>query len=339
MWIDQHVCLDMIERGVNLSYTDRQAAEALTSRLGHSRWAAVTLARAFLAALDGGDVETLARMIAAEWPQSLKEAKQRLADARSKGFASALPPRTKKGSAENPITKLFPATITEQRFIERLDQLTAARTSVTYSDERESEHGFVDFTLREGAEELPINIKNAGTRFLRAQELVKLSPDDCLPIAAYKAYGAVEKLPSLLYVISVDYNMTAMLDQQLPKLLDANELIVWQLINNFSGYYLTQAEDLFVFETVKKHWGDLRKLAEQNPFHVISARRAIRILQTKPERTPGIGLRAWGTSSNAEVNVHISISQETTPWDTVSERITRNGVVRKREEVVFDPEI
>jgi len=242
--------------------------------------------------------------------------------------------------------KLFPATITEQRFVELLNQLASARGSVTYSDERESEHSFVDFTVREGSEELPINIKNAGTRFLRAQELVKLAPDDCLPIAAYKAYGAVEKSPSLLYVISVDYSMTAMLDQQLPKLLDANEIIVWQLINNFAGYYLKQAEDLFVFETVKKHWDDLRKLAEQNPYHVISARRAIRILQTKPERTPGIGLRAWGTSSNAEVNVHISISQETTPWGTVSERIARNGVVdiisavnRKREEVVFDPEI
>lgn len=87
-------------------------------------------------------------------------------------------------------------------------------------------------------------------------------------------------------------------------------------------------------------------MTEKTAFHVISARRAVRILQTQPQRTPGIGLKAWGTGANAEVNVHVSIREDTTPWSLVSHRIVVNGIEdiirainRKRVEEVFDPEI
>ena len=83
-----------------------------------------------------------------------------------------------------------------------------------------------------------------------------------------------------------------------------------------------------------------------NPFRIISARKSIRILQKKPKRTPGIGLRAWGTGASAEVNVHIKVSEETKPWEEIFERITLNGlddiieaINRKRTELVYDPEI
>ena len=94
------------------------------------------------------------------------------------------------------------------------------------------------------------------------------------------------------------------------------------------------------------YWEQFAQMAAANPFHVISARRAIRILQQKPERTPGIGLKAWGTGASAEVNVHISIKAETTDWTIVSDRIRQKGVTdvidavnRKRQEWVYDPEI
>ena len=81
-------------------------------------------------------------------------------------------------------------------------------------------------------------------------------------------------------------------------------------------------------------------------FRVISARKAIRILQKLPKRTPGIGLRAWGTGASAEVNVHISIEQETKSWMEIHERVSSRGlsdiieaINRKRTEVVYDPEI
>ena len=69
-------------------------------------------------------------------------------------------------------------------------------------------------------------------------------------------------------------------------------------------------------------------------------------MQAQPKRTPGIGLRAWGTGASAEVNVHICVSQETKCWCEIANRIGSNGlrdivgaINRKRTEVVYDPEI
>jgi hypothetical protein len=80
-------------------------------------------------------------------------------------------------------------------------------------------------------------------------------------------------------------------------------------------------------------------------FRIISARKAIRILQKHPKRTPGLGLRAWGTGASAENNVHVSVADETKIWDEIFIRIVKNGlpdiisaVNRKKAELVFDPE-
>src|SRR5262249_42470378 len=142
---------------------------------------------------------------------------------------------TRTGSAENPITKLFPATITEQRFLDLLDKLLRERSTLTYTDERESGHKLTDFTLHEQGLKLPINIKNAGTRFAQARQLVGLDPDDCIPIPAYKAHAAIDSVPNLLYVVSVDYDLVARLNALLPRLFDSDERIVWQLLNQYAG--------------------------------------------------------------------------------------------------------
>src|SRR5439155_18777659 len=102
----------------------------------------------------------------------------------------------------------------------------------------------------------------------------------------------------------------------------------------------------FVAAIVKRHWAKIAPRVLPAPFRAVSARKAIRILQTKPQRTPGIGLRAWGTGASAEVNVHLSISGDTKPWPEIASRITVNGVSdiitavnHKKTEVVYDPEI
>jgi precorrin-3B methylase len=55
---------------------------------------------------------------------------------------------------------------------------------------------------------------------------------------------------------------------------------------------------------------------------------------------------AWGTGASAEVNVHVSISEDTTPWNVVSNRIKLNGIVdivsavnRKQMREIYIPEI
>jgi len=327
---------------------DEEAARALANVLGDCHWEAAALARAFLSLLQNGDPEGAARIAYETGPLSLKRSREILYAVRAdgSGFTPYLNLRKKTGSAENAITKLFPATITEQRFLELLDELRDRQPGVQYRDDRESGHTLSDFTICEHDFELPINVKTAGTRFERATDLVGLDPDDCVPIPAYKAHAAVEVLPNLIYVVSVDFQLIGKLEAFLSSRLSRDEAIVWDLLNRYSGSRVREAEDLFVFGTVRRYWHDLKTLAANTPFNVISARKAVRVLQTEPQRTPGIGLRAWGTGARAEVNVHVSIQTDMTPWREVSERIIARGlgdiiqaVNRKRVEEVFDPEI
>jgi hypothetical protein len=328
------------------TYTDLQVAEALVRVIGSSKWEAVALAHGFLIAQGGGTAEDAARAIYERCSQTLTKSRECVAAFSTSGFFSMIPPRERMGSAENAVTKLFPATITEQRFLEFADELHHARPTITYRDERETGHTFTDVTLIEGDAELPINIKVASTRFENARQLVDIDPNDCVPIPAYKAHGAVERFPSIVYVVAVDYQLIGRLSDGLPKLLSAEERLVWELLNRSGGSQLRNAEDAFVFSTVRKYWTELRALAANVPFHVVSARKALRILNTKPHRTPGIGLRAWGTAARGEVNVHLSIGEDMTPWQQVFSRLTTGGILeivkavnRKRVEEVYDPEI
>lgn len=261
-------------------------------------------------------------------------------------FTLLLERRKKTGSAENPVTKLFPAAVTERQFLDELDLLRQERQSMDYRDERFSGHTLVDFTVLENDLELPVNVKNAGTRFENAARLVGLEPDDCIPIPAYKAHDAVEKEPNLVYAVSIDYDLVKKIEAHLLSRLDKDELVVWKLLNEYAGTLIRDAEDKFIYSMVNKYWPDFSSHVVLPVFRIISARKAIRILQKNPRRTPGIGLRAWGTGASAEVNVHISVNEETTAWSTVRQRVQANGIAdilhavnRKRTELVFDPEI
>jgi hypothetical protein len=328
------------------AYSDYDAARALTLVIGDSRWEAVALAHGFLALAEGKAEEQAARVARDRGVPTLKESRELIGRCRGEGFLTQLKPRRKIGSAENPVTKLFPAAVTEERFLELAGDLCEKCPGLSCQDERETGHSLVDFTIHNGADSLPINVKTASTPFEKALDLVGLEPDDCIPIPVYKASGALETLPSLLYVVSVDFTLVRTLDSLLPYLFTADERIVWDLLNKFEGARLRNAEDAFVFAMVRRHWERIRETVRNTPFHAVSARKSIRVLQTKPRRTPGIGLRAWGTGANAEVNVHLSIREDTTPWGDVAARIDGRGlndviaaINRRRQEWVYDPEI
>lgn len=327
-------------------YTDEEYVSALISVIGTSRWEAVAMAKGYSNWLEKRDTEAASRIMYDSGIDTLRRSRELVGAMAERGFLAALSERVKTGSAENPITKLFPATITEYRFIELLDALLASRPGLSYSDDREDGHTLRDFTLSEDDLELPVNVKNAGTRFEQAANLVGLQPNDCIPIPAYKAHAAVESVPNMLYVVSVDYGLIGRLEELLPRLFNQSETIVWYLLNNYGGSRVRDAEDSFIFNTVRGYWERFKEIAGNNPFYAISARKAIRVLQTMPRRTPGIGLRAWGTGASAEVNVHVSIEDDMTPWVSIGERIQRNGIQdviaavnRRRTEEVYDPEI
>ena len=326
---------------------DVEAAEAIVAVLPDSRWIGTGLAQAYLWALNGDKTEEdIVRHLYEKNFYTLSMAREIVPTLAERGFLGQIKARTKTGSAENPITKLFPAAITEQRFLEQIDALRAVRRTVNYEDDRESGHTLVDFTLTEGDVRLPINVKNAGTRFENAKPLVGLEPDDCIPIPVYKAYDAMEKEQDLLYAVAVDYDLVNSINARLIPLFDRNEAVVWRILNDYSGTRIRHAEDTFIYGITARHWDSIRDGFADPEFRLISARKSVRILQKQPKRTPGIGPRAWGTGANAEVNVHISIAKETTPWRDVFERIVNNGpgdivaaINRKKTEVVDDPEI
>lgn len=321
-------------------------AHAVTSLLSESRWAGAALARAEVLISGGGSDEAAARILFESGSFTLTKARTLIPHLKTDGFVPLVDDRTKMGSAENPVTKLFPAAVTERHFLACLDELTAAEKQLSYSDARFTGHTLVDFTLHQGDLALPINVKNAGTRFENAMALVGLEPDDCIPIPAYKAHDAIEKEPNLIYVFSIDYRLTTKIQTHLLTHLNSQEAAVWKLLNAKAGSRIRDAEDKFIYSIVEKYWAQFTEECPLPGFRVVSARRAIRLLQTLPKRTPGIGLRAWGTGASAEVNVHVSIDRETKPWDELHQRIANHGleniigaINRKRTEVVFDPEL
>lgn len=330
-----------------MEYTETQTAQAILAVLPNSRWIGTGLAQAYLWLINKERREDdVARHLYELGYFSLTKAREIVPTLVQGGFLCRIKARTKTGSAENPITKLFPAAITEQRFIEQVDNLRTERRTVDYEDDRVSGHTLVDFTLTEGELRLPINVKNAGTRFESAEKLVGLQPNDCIPIPVYKAYDAIEKEPNLLYAVAVDYGLVDSINTHLIPLFDNNETIVWRVLNNYSGMRIRDAEDKFVYGITTRHWDSIRDGFANPEFRLISARKSIRILQKKPKRTPGIGLRAWGTGASAEVNVHISITEETKPWTEVFDRIVKNSLTdiigainRKKTEIIYDPEI
>ena len=322
------------------------SSDHVANILSESRWVGAQIAKAQVALRCGADKETTARKLYESSSLTLKRSREIVDNLRDQDFENFLEPRKRTGSAENPITKMFPAAVTERQFLDQLDALRDSRPGVTYRDERFTGHTLVDFTLVEGEVELPVNVKNAGTRFENAASLVGLAPDDCIPVPAYKAYDAIEKEPNLIYAICIDYSLITKIERGLLTLFSPEEASVWTILSKYAGPLIRDAEDRFVYSMVNRHWEAFSRHVAIPVFRVISARKAIRILQTLPKRTPGIGLRAWGTGASAEVNVHISVGRETKRWDEIHSRIEENGITdiieavnRRRTELVFDPEV
>src|SRR6266481_8698838 len=106
-----------------MPYTDDQASRALLDVIGSSRWEAVGIAHGFCALQNGAPNEEAARAIYRHGSQSLKKSRE-IVDAFAKsGFLTQLTLREERGAAADVVPKLFPGRITEERFLELLDDL------------------------------------------------------------------------------------------------------------------------------------------------------------------------------------------------------------------------
>lgn len=204
-----------------------------------------------------------------------------------------------------------------------------------------------DFGVERDGLELPINVKVASTLFRNARRVVDLDPEDCVPISAYKAIGASERVPDLVYVDLVDFSMRERVDDFVGA-LDGEYGIGYHLFSWYGGRGTKRAQDEYVTALFDRYSDDLKALAPGvTSFRVISAQRVLAILRENPRRVPGLGVPGAGTGGFiAEVNVHISVEDETVPWELVSERLQREGIqpvlddIRRTAAVtVPDPEV
>jgi hypothetical protein len=191
-----------------------------------------------------------------------------------------------------------------------------------------------DFGVQKGGRELPINVKVASTMFREARRVVDLDPEDCIPLGAYKAIGASERVPALVYVYLVDFTLRERVDGFMEG-LDEDLAIGWDLLSWFGGRGMKRAQDQYIAALFNQHGSDLRALApDGTSFRAISAQRALAIMHKHPRRVPGLGVKAAGTGViRGEVNIHVSVDQETRPWGEVADLLRAYGVQHVLDQV------
>ncbi len=147
-----------------ITYSEAEAADALITVLPGSTWVAVGLAHGFRVLQRGGGLDDAAQAAFDAAAGTRRWYRGELAKGAPTGsFVSLIPSRDRTGAAENPVTKLFPAEITEQLFKDQLDDLRLRRPTLHYEKTSSATHTLVDFLITEGDDVLPVNVKNAGT--------------------------------------------------------------------------------------------------------------------------------------------------------------------------------
>jgi hypothetical protein len=211
---------------------------------------------------------------------------------------------------------------------------------------------FLDFRInsRDPGEdfELGLNIKNAGVQMAQAAGFFGLAPEDTIPMATYKTFGAEEAdIPPLLYVYLVDWMLIERLrDAYWRKGLTEGERSLFRLLASVKGFP-RNTEDDFIAATVGHRlnellegvgYADLGSL----PFRVISASRCQQIFYENHRRSPYVFVRRM----NTDPNVHVSVDSETISFDDLMTKhfVTADarasllaGLARKKTMVIPDP--
>jgi hypothetical protein len=184
-----------------------------------------------------------------------------------------------------------------------------------------------DFGVGKDGLELPINVKVASTMFRKALTVVGLDPEDCIPISAYKAIGASERVPELVYVDLVDFTLRERVDAFMDGLRGALA-IGWHLLSWYRGKGAVKAQREYLRALFEHRGEELDALAPgAQSFRVISAQRVLAIMRANPRRVPGLGVRGAGTGGFVgEVNVHVSVQRETRSWDEVAAELRDRGI-------------
>lgn len=249
------------------------------------------------------------------------------------GTAPDLPPLPDPRPSRNQaFQNLVVGTLTERVFRDRhLAVLQAEGFDVVdYHEAGENR----DFGVQRDGLELPINVKVASTIFRNALAVVGLDPEDCIPISAYKAIGASERVHDLVYVDLVDFALRERVDAVMDA-LEGSLAVGWHLLSWYGGRGAKRAQDQFLAALFDRHGERLESLvADVDHFRVISARRVLAIMRRIPRRVPGLGIKAAGTGVwKGEVDVHVSVKDETRSWTDVAQDLREHGIQHALDQI------
>jgi hypothetical protein len=176
-----------------------------------------------------------------------------------------------------------------------------------------------------------INIKFFGSNFRQGPGLVGLQPEDCFPLATYKIHGALQKqeqehLPYLFIIVGVP-GLTA--EALAPAIEDKYVLpLAWLSASKLAGK--RDLEDKVVDRIVEddsrayqQAYGRIRSA----DWFVLSARRADKLVHDLLyERVFALRVRNFTKAySRAEVDMHLSLSQDMTPLPRFLDILQNDG--------------
>lgn len=170
-----------------------------------------------------------------------------------------------------------------------------------------------------------INIKFHGSPFRKAEELVKLQPEDCFALATYKIWQGLKKhedehLPYVFVIVGVPGLTGSAVGAAIPERfahlislvhnsprVDGKRAIEERVI----GHLLETPQE----EPFGSALADFRRRIGAAAWYVLSARRADTLLREKLfERVFAVRVRGFARNyRNAELDMHFSLSQDLTP--------------------------
>jgi hypothetical protein len=256
---------------------------------------------------------------------------QKLDDLRSRGLVALVPDiadqltDSRLQSRRKGIAQMLLGTLAEQQFVKLAREVTGGR------DFRIEDHvrarSDTDFRLFNGQDRplLRMNIKFHGTLFRQAREQVDLEPEDCFALATYKINIALQRqhdeaLPYVFVVLSAPGLTAESVGQRIP------DEHVWTVSACRGRREIEEGVvSLLLGSSSEWQFGDLREQLVAAQFRVISARRAYNTMRERLfERVFALRQRAFTSAfRNAEIDMHLSLSQEMTPLQEFFRNVAR----------------
>jgi hypothetical protein len=221
------------------------------------------------------------------------------------------------------LAQMLLGTLAERQFISLARNITGGR-DFSIEDHRGARSD-TDYRLFNGNERplLRMNIKFHGTLFRQAREQVSLDPEDCFALATYKINNALvrqqeEALPYVFFILSVPGLTAENVGLRVP------DQYVWTISACRGSREIEEGiVSLLLSDEGRRGFDDVLQQMTPVQFRVISAQRAYNVMRERLfERVFALRQRAFTTAyRNAELDMHLSLSQEMTPIQDFFERV------------------